>query len=269
MSSKDHKSELDKTKFCAFRPGRDMNYTCECPQKYPDNCDPKENWDKELNNKFRFRRVQTRRDTGHRYYKDIGHNAHHLLPEEKVVQVLWAETGIRGIVRSTKWCINAKPNIYPQPLWGHTFKYYTTMQQKSFFDPKRGYFKPLTSARCDAPPFENYPMHNYDHHKFNEDVEKRLNRIKNNVRTSKKKHKDKTKQLKDALKRLSRALRKDLTNRGTNRQGGTHKAWFKGREKPDSKWYEPFSMAANPTPKHFVKDILHDKVVARAAKYYM
>ena len=55
-------------------------------------------------------------------------------------------------------------------------------------------------------------------------------------------HEDCAAGLQAELQNLSSKFKSELKRRGT-RNNGTHEAWFKGLDSPDSDWYRPFSMA--------------------------
>ncbi|MEQ1850441.1 MAG: hypothetical protein ABMA01_02500 [Chthoniobacteraceae bacterium] len=161
--------------------------------------------------------------------------AHHLLCVACVTEFIGKSVTIKKIVPQTQWCINARPNMYPMPLWGHTIKHYCDLAGGGTF-----------MAAVLPPPFANVPQHDYDHNSLNgytTEVGKELKDLANECEKMLDKHEDIAKQLADALSYLSGYFKSALQARGL-RMGGTHAAWQQGSAKPESDdWSMPFSMA--------------------------
>jgi hypothetical protein len=175
---------------------------------------------------------------------DKEHEAHHILCIASVTEFIIGNSKIKAIVENTPWCINDKPNMMPMPLWGHTIQHYCDLGAAG---ATKNALAALT-GQDDRPPFENIPMHDYDHNSTKgykkADVDTAVKKVAQRLEESKKAHEDKTKELKAELDRLSRTLGKLLSLRGGARCGGTHAAWKKGKTAPNSDWYLPFSMAS-------------------------
>lgn len=188
---------------------------------------------------------------------DCGHNyrstnkppfwpfqAHHLLPVTCVNSVLVSEPEINGILRATKWCINAKDNMYGMPVWGDTVRWYCKITA----------VLRLLKVGQPAPPWKNVPQHLNDHNLYNEEVTGNLNNL--GFTWAFADHDAKGPDIAGDLDTLSNEMRSALKTRGSTRTGGTHKAWTgaiqastQGKEHPG--WYKPFSMAENPCERAF------------------
>jgi hypothetical protein len=173
------------------------------------------------------------------------HEAHHILCIASVTEHIVGYSNIKPIVENTSWCINAKPNMMPMPLWGHTIQHYCDVGATG---AAKNALAALT-AEDEPPPFQNIPMHDYDHNSSKgykkADVDAACIKLAQRLEESKKSHEDKTKELASELDELSKKLGKLLSMRGAARCGGTHAAWKKGIKQPNSDWYLPFSMASS------------------------
>ena len=238
-----HSEGLQKGLFCSLR---DEN----CGDtNYKNNCEPKiKYWSDE----YSFTQASSL----------MKYNAHHLLPVASVTEHICGFQGIQKVVRQTDWCVNEKPNIYGMPLWGHTIKYYCTIEHPRFFEDEFTWYR----KRTNPPPFKDIPMHDCDHDLYQEEVNSRLQIIANNIKDVKRKHKTKIKELKSKLKKESRSFRTKLQDRAKRSAGGTHQAWELGKSKHKSNCYESFSMAGKPRKRIFT-DFRSDKVIAKANSY--
>ena len=164
------------------------------------------------------------------------HEAHHLLCIASVTKFIGFKASITQVVEQTTWCINATTNMYPMPLWGHTIKHYCNLAAGGAL---RGMVPP--------PLFANTPQHDYDHNStggYKDEVDKEMEAIANTIEEkAAESHEAAVAELKARLDGMSNTFRSTLVTRGSTRCGGTHKAWEKGSEKPESDWYLPFSMA--------------------------
>ena len=226
MSSGGHSDGVKKNQFCALR----KSGKCDCGNDYQKNCT---GWS------FAF--IQ-----GTQMKVSKVHEAHHVLCVASVTEFIGIKPEIEPIVKQTQWCINAKPNMLAMPLWGQTIKYYCNIQAVgAAADPTKA-----LQAVGAPPPFQNIPMHDYDHNskkgykKF--DVDAALKKLADQIEKNQDKHKAAVGELRGRLNSLSNSMKSLLDQRGTTRCGGTHAAWQKGLAQPTSNWYLPFSMAATP-----------------------
>jgi hypothetical protein len=182
-----------------------------------------------------------RRDNNATTYSkvDRGYEAHHLLPVACVTDEILGNTTIEGAVQETEYCINNADNMLAMPMWGMTVKHYCsiTAQAWSFV------------GGSSAPPFENIPQHDFNHNRYNIQVEEVLRKIVGQVTKATKVHKLQGQALQGKLKTESDNMEIDLGKKGI-RQGGTDAGWKLGQQ-GDSAWNEPFSMA----PKGEVDDL--------------
>lgn len=248
-------------KFCALRTKR-----CKDGEEYQENCDPKPTgWAS-----YYFWQGSEYSDGTNTTVKKT-FEAHHLLCVAAVTEHIVGCTRISKVVKETDWCINNTVNMFAMPLWGHTIKYYCTIEWKSFFEEHTPWFL----DKKGPPKFANIPMHDQDHDLYIEEVEKKLIAIAKQVKTAKKQHKIEVSKLKDRLDAEARHFRGELQTRGSTRCGGTHKAWqdakkayndwASGGTPPSLKWYEPFSMAAKPRKRYFPG--LRKKMIDRANSF--
>jgi hypothetical protein len=160
-----------------------------------------------------------------------------------VTAILGKNEKIENVVKQTKWCINAKQNMFAMPLWGHTIKWYCNLAESGEF-----------LSRKKGPKFENIPQHDYDHNSkkgYKSEVDDALTLIADEIQQlAEEDHDAAVKELKAALDDLSSDCRAALNERG-KRAGGTHNAWKQGSDDPISNWYLPFSMAASATKRYF------------------
>ncbi len=198
---------------------------CECPQKnnYREVCKP--NWAGE----YDF-------VVGTKGYKGVW-EAHHVL---SISCVNWLpkpakkQEALKRVLAVTKWCINNKDNMLAMPKWGHTIMYYTNVTADHYY-----------IVDFPSPPFRNIPQHDFEHNTaggYCSEVKADISKLWDQVAKAEKKHKESKDGIKGRLDKLSNDWKDELLRRG-QRAGGTHKAWKKGMNKPDSDWYLPFSMA--------------------------
>lgn len=141
----------------------------------------------------------------------------------------------------TPWDINRASNLFQLPLWGAYVSQYAGLTASSIgalpFPPPNG---PV-----------NLPCHNRDHNNktgYNREVKQWLvDNVWNALNVVQQDHKVDAKIILTQLTQGETDWRTVLTDRGTTRQGGTVKAWIDRHTNP--LWYEPFSMAAVPTPR--------------------
>jgi hypothetical protein len=188
------------------------------------------------------------------------YEAHHVACVASVTGQIVGESALQDIVRQTKWCINKKNNMLAMPLWGHTVKWYCRIT--------------MASAVVDidltqlAPPFKNIPQHNFDHGRYNVEVDSACKKVAEKCKKANKEHKLKDGDLAALLDRVSDGFKAMLDKRG-KRKDGTHNAWSLGQKvPPDAEWCHPFSMASNAevTAVGFPVRKFDDKVAAWVAK---
>lgn len=235
-----HSEGVQKGKFCALRTGSDQK--CEHPDgspgnQYRNNCKPK-GWSDD----FFYQ--------GSKKAVEKSYEAHHQLCVASVTQYLANKRKLLDIIKQTKWCINAKTNMYAMPLWGHTIQYYCDIETRGLSVDER--FK----IRIKGPPFKNIPQHDYDHNStggYKDDVDKKIKELAEQIDKKKDKHEEAVKDLKKKLNVLSKYFRDELNRRGSKRCDGTHEAWRNARKDEAPNWYEPFSMAddGKETPRAF------------------
>ena len=246
-------------KFCALRTTK-----CKDGNEYQKNCKPKpKGWSKE------YFWQGSKYDDGTKTIVKKYFEAHHLLCVAAVTECIVGAPGIKRIVKNTDWCINDKINMFAMPLWGHTIKYYCTIESDDFFDADKPYFR----QRKKAPKFKNIPLHDSDHDLYiEEEVKPELKKIARSIKNSKKKHKKKIDEIKSQLNDKAEYFRGELQSRGTKRVGGTHAAWQKGIKKPHSDWYKPFSMSKKPRKRTFPTTNFGSgigrKIIQRANSYF-
>jgi hypothetical protein len=230
--SGDHERGDRKHKFCAV-PSKPKCEVCDQPKDYIAVCEP--NW---LGQTFE-RRVKAK--AGAFTFKKK-YEAHHLVCVAPVTQELVANTAIEGAIAQTVWCINNEKNMIAMPLWGHTVKYYCTITAAQVL--LSGTSGAIKSA-IEAPPFANIPQHDWDHNckeGYTWEVEQACKKLAKKIDESG--HELKGESLKGALDQLSDKFRNILTGVRGTRLGGTHAAWQKGQQDPESTWSHPFSMAS-------------------------
>jgi hypothetical protein len=166
------------------------------------------------------------------------HEAHHLLCIASVTKFIGTNATIQEVVKQTIWCINATTNMFPMPLWGHTIKWYCDLASGG-----------TLLSEVLPPPFANVPQHDYDHNSkggYTDNVDTEMKALANTIQEkAEESHEAAVAELKTKLNGMSNTFRSTLVTRGSTRSGGTHLAWRKGSEKPESDWYLPFSMATD------------------------
>jgi hypothetical protein len=166
--------------------------------------------------------------------KFFPYQAHHLIPVTCVGSELMPRKEIDALLRSTKWCINAKDNMLGMPIWADTVRYYCVTKAI------------MKYAQVGAPEFADIPQHLNDHDYYNEEVRGHLHGLA--IAWEEADHDAKPVDIAGDLETMSGVMNDDLDTRGSTRAGGTHKAWTEAvkaspNEYPD--WYMPFSMAAD------------------------
>lgn len=221
MSDEKHSKGILVDQFCAKRTGSRSKCKCPSPNNYIKNCDIPD----DIFLQGQKRKVKKKFE------------AHHLVCIASATQFLGKDPLLVELIKLTRWCINAKPNMLAMPVWGHTIKHYCNLKTAT------------SRTDVDAPWFENIPMHDYDHNStggYKSDVDAKMVQLANDLLELAKPPIHETasetvaKQLEDSSKHFKKFL---LGRSGGKRVGGTHKAWKKGSKKPESDWYRPFSMA--------------------------
>lgn len=218
MSEK-HTEGVRKGEFCAQRTSSSAK--CKCPSKnnYIANCSITGDFFLQGTKKMVKKKFE----------------AHHILCIASVTEFVGKDQRIEEIVKMTRWCINDSHNMIGLPVWGHTINHYCAMDTGGLLTEKK------------APWFENLPQHDYDHNStggYKDEVDEFMLDLANQVKAlADEAHESPEKDLKSDLEYLSDEFRGELKSRGSSRCGGTHKAWKKGSEEPESDWYLPFSMA--------------------------
>jgi len=174
--------------------------------------------------------------------------AHHVLCVACVTKFIADCGDLKTVVEQTKWCINAALNMFAMPLWGHTIKYYCSDFVGITKENVKDKLTDETLFTVNAAPlFQNIPMHDYDHNSkkgYKQEIDGKMKELADQVKqTAKEDHKAAVKELAAELDGWSTHFKAELTRRGSTRCGGTHEAWKKGIDEPDSDWYKPFSMA--------------------------
>ena len=215
-----HSEGVKVSEFCALRTEK-----CPCGNEYQKNCTPAPvGW-----GMFTF--VQ-----GRKKRVDKKFEAHHLLCVACVTEFLAKKPAIVPVVEQTKWCINATTNLFAMPLWGHTIQWYCNLAGGGIFN-----------MSDTMPPFQNIPMHDYDHNSekgYKFEIDRDMKKLAKQIEEKQEEnHEAAVKELKAQLVALSNKWRATLQTRGASRSGGTHAAWYLGMREPQSKWYLPFSMA--------------------------
>jgi hypothetical protein len=224
-----HTEGLKNGQFCSLR-----METCPCGNKYQDIMNGTESWGKY--------------PQAHRVLIAVERSpeAHHVLPVASVTGEITARTSPDGanntirekVVQNTKWCVNDLKNMIALPLFEMTFLHYL-----------------IEDKGDDPPPFENLPMHNYDHGKFQKEVADELKQIGKDAAANTKAHEEATKELLAAMNGIRDRYKPKLAKRGT-RGKKTHGEFVAAMNADEDdpateKWYIPFSMAADPSPKPF------------------
>lgn len=204
----------------------------DCPgtQNYKDVCNPT-SWSGHAT----FRRVVMRQEkNGGPFVMDKVYEAHHILCVSPVTKELLGNEDIRGSIEQTQWCINKKLNMKAMPLWGHTVKWYCSVNSSG------GFLKSDVSA----PPWENIPQHDIDHNSaegYTKEVRDKMKSLARKVQDAD--HKLKGQSLADLLDDAARDFDAELAARGSRKEG-THNAWGLALQ-GDEEWAHPFSMASN------------------------
>ncbi len=169
--------------------------------------------------------------------------AHHLLPCSCVNAEILGKHGIQGVLRSTEWCINAKPHMLGMPTWGNTVQWYCAIDLSSET------WRYMTATRA-APAWENIPQHLVDHDLYNVEVSSHLRSVA--IGWEVQDHKVKANEIAGDLNGLADLMDSELKTRG-QRNGGTHECWMEAKRKNGIHpgWYEPFSMSDTPREKPF------------------
>ncbi len=176
---------------------------------------------------------------------DISQNAHHILCVAEVTGIMSSDDKLKKVLQNTKWCINHKRNMISLPLFYHTVYWYC-LDKESRGAGRMRIGRYFTTRR--TPKFKNKCNHDYDHDKYNEEVQTELKKLNATVKQAV--HDYDAGELAGELNDLSSTFRTRLRNRG-KRQGGTHAAWMGALKGTKPKWYEPFSLAGDVTSKQF------------------
>jgi len=214
VSTEGHVVEEVVKQFCALRADK-----CGCGNKYlPNGLNKARSW-----KTMTFQSRSKRKEGGFNYF--VKHpESHHLVCVSSVRKKMIANMLIRPLIEQTKWCANAKRNMRPLPLWGHTIQHY------------------CMSGATTAPKFADNPQHNKGHNKYLDEMDQAVRDVASEVEEKMEEHKITPKQIAQRLNGLSDDFSTKLTDRG-GRQKGTHAAWMAGKTNP--RWMEPFSMASD------------------------
>jgi hypothetical protein len=212
MAQGDHVRGEKKGKFCACAVS---GGNCECPNNFQKNGKP--TWGQPS-------------------------QAHHLLPCSCVNAEILGKHGVQGVLRSTKWCINDKPNMLGLPTWGHTVQHYCAINLST------AVWRHISAAA--PPPWFNIPQHLVDHDLYNVEVSGQLRSVA--IGWEVQDHKVKADEIAGDLNGLSDFMLSELKTRG-QRNGGTHDCWMEAKKKKGQHpgWYEPFSMSDTPRERPF------------------
>jgi hypothetical protein len=226
MASSKHKDRGKTVKeFCAT-----AGTPCKCPQgnNYRTVCKPR--WVTHT-----FPRVINKKPK--KIVIQLGYEAHHILCISSVTTNVIGAKGIKPILEVTKWCINAKRNMVPLPLWGHYVRWYCKITAEEY----------VLKKRVPAPPFSNWPAHDFDHNcnnGYTQEADKECESIADAAKDAAKEHDISEADLKAALDSASSDFRGRLRTRG-KRGGGTHASWRSGIGSTGNDWCKAFSMADN------------------------
>lgn len=243
--------------FCFQRPNTKK---CKCGNDYTaHNKDIVEKWGKYLQSQRNYEKEENNKKknkldaNGKKILESVStakkSAEHHHILTVASIQKLMTSIKVNKVAHSTKWCINAKPNLVTLPKWPMTLKHYCEFIQgpkvKETWDSTSQY----TSTPCSPPPFENLPMHDYDHNSdggYIDEVDEDLSKIE-----------DELEELTECtpaegliilLNKVMELYAKQLKENG-EKLNGTHAAWDLGINFPESNWYEPFSMSRAPNKK--------------------
>ena len=223
MSADGHSEGVERGKFCAVRTGSDVKCTCDSPNSHTKNSSLPAG--KSLGVKERFWQAGYLKKT----------EAHHLLCVASVTEFLAKREGILRVIRKTRWCINAKPNMLAMPVWGHTVKHYVVLGSGNL------------RRKPTAPPFADIPQHDYNHNStggYKSETDDEMKTLAKQVEKLKKAHKEPEAELAGKLDAASARFQRRLLGKSRGkRHGGTHEGWLMGSKDPESSWYLPFSMA--------------------------
>jgi HNH/ENDO VII superfamily nuclease len=216
-----HTEGLKKGQFCSLR-----EPTCPCGNTYQDIMKGTESW-----GKYPQR---------HRVLIAVERSpeAHHVLPVASVTGEVTANKNIKKeVVENTKWCVNDLANMIALPLFEMAFLHY------------------LIQDKAGPPPFDGLPMHNYDHAKFQKEVGDELKKVGKDAQQNTKAHEKVSAELLAAMNANRDFFKPELESRG-KRGKGTHGEFVAAMDADEGdtsaeKWYIPFSMADDPSPKPF------------------
>lgn len=214
-----HSKGVLKGEFCAVRTGTKSKCKCASPNNYVDNS--------KITGDFflqgRKKRVEKKFE------------AHHLVCIASATKFLGKNKDIAEIVKKTRWCINAEDNMLGMPLWGHTIQHYCDLSLGTVL------------GEPTPPWFCNVPQHDYDHNStggYKSEVDKTMTGLAEEVEElAEEEHEEPEKELAAALENASGKFRTLMCADRGFRCDGTHAAWLKGCDEPNSDWYLPFSMA--------------------------
>lgn len=225
-----HNREKIKDEFCAVA----ADGKCGCTgaggnKDYKEECKPSPAW--KASDDFTW----DNKKTGQRQQS---YAPHHIVCVASVGKLIVDASGkkVDGIVRATVWCVNTAKNMIAMPLWGHTVQWYCNVDEEA-----------LKSANRGAPSFADIPQHDWDHTGkgcYQKELEDLIIKLVKDMKQAG--HNAATSDLAGELNDLSDDFRDLLETRGKRGSPkGTHNGWKNGRADPKSKWYLPFSMAAD------------------------
>lgn len=222
----DHERGARKHNFCSV-PAKPKCGDCPGSKDYIEVCKPAD-W---FGHTF-LRMVKAKTGT---FSFEKKYEAHHIVCVAPVTSELTSKKEIEGVIAQTRWCINNADNMIAMPLWGHTVKWYCEITAAGG----------SISDSSSPPPFANIPQHDWDHNikeGYTWEVLEACKKLAKKV--EEKGHELKGEDLQAALNQLAVKFKNILLNVRGTRVGGTHAAWGKGADDPESDWCQPFSMAS-------------------------
>ena len=134
-------------------------------------------------------------------------------------------------MKKTEWCVNAAPNMIALPVWPMTIDWYVSFSKQG----AQVAMAHRTKVQAGTPPFVGLAQHDYDHDKYNTQVNTRLREVARGIVASKKKHEDAVDDLLSGLNGALDDFKPELQGRKTD------EAWYDGMGGEES-WWVPFSM---------------------------
>ncbi|MCA9127969.1 MAG: AHH domain-containing protein [Planctomycetales bacterium] len=190
---------------------------------------------------FKFPRLKKKENI------EISQNAHHLLCVAEITKVISKDPKLKTVLENTEYCVNNPKNMMALPLFAHTVYWYCLAEDIPI--SARAVVGSITTTYT-PPPFANLPNHDFDHGKYNKEVEEALEVLKAEVKEAD--HSIAPAQLSASLDEMSGDMEGLLKIRG-KRKGGTHLAWLDACEEKVDNWFLPYSLAHKPEERGFPK----------------